>query len=144
MSDTDVLISIEPRYFDSILSGKKTVELRRRAPQIPKGSRIWLYSKSPVATIAATCELRYSETLTLPDMWRTHGSELAITKSEFDSYLSGLGVATALVLKEVRELRSPVDLAQARSLRMNFQPPQFFMRLKQDCDLRAHLTHALA
>lgn len=144
MANNDVLISIEPRFYDSIVSGEKTVELRRRAPRIAPGSRIWLYCKSPVATISAVCELRDSETLPVSDLWRRHGKQLAITKSEFDVYLQNRREATALLLNEVQTLENPVGLAQARSMRLNFQPPQFFMRLHNGCKLTTHLEHAIS
>jgi len=142
LAKSEILISVEPRYFASILSGEKTVELRRRALRITEGARIWLYCKAPIASISAVCQLRYSETLAVADLWTKHGAHMALTKSEYDAYLAGRDSAHALVLTEVRSLDSPIDLNAARALRLNFQPPQFFMHLRPGCDLQERLVMA--
>ena len=142
MAKSEILISVEPRYFATILSGEKTVELRRRALRITEGARIWLYCKAPIASISAVCQLRYSETLTVADLWAKHGAQLALSKSEYDAYLDGRDTAHALVLGEVRSLNDPIDLEAARALRINFQPPQFFMHLRPGCDLQERLMMA--
>ena len=142
MAKSDILISVEPRYFASILSGEKTVELRRRALRVTEGARIWLYCKAPIASISAVCRLRYSETLPVADLWTKHSSELALSRSEYDAYLDGRDTAHALVLDEVRSLDDPINLEAARALRLNFQPPQFFMHLRPGCDLKERLQMA--
>jgi len=43
----DVLISVEERHADNMLSGAKSIELRRRPIRLPHGSRVWVYSKLP-------------------------------------------------------------------------------------------------
>lgn len=139
MAKSEILISVEPRYFASILSGEKTVELRRRALRITEGAKIWLYCKAPIASISAVCQLRYSETLSKADLWTKHSPQLALSRSEYDAYLEGRDSAHALVLSEVRSLDQPIDLVAARALRLNFQPPQFFMHLRPGCDLKERL-----
>ena len=143
MVKSEILISIEPRYFARILSGEKTVELRRRALRITEEARIWLYCKAPIASISAVCQLRYSETLTVADIWAKHSSQMALSRSEYDAYLKGRDTAHALVLSEVRPLNNPIDLQAARALRLNFQPPQFFMHLRPGCDLKEQLLMAV-
>lgn len=139
MDNADILISVQKRYFESIVSGKKSVELRRRAPKISHGSRIWLYCKSPIATVAAVCKLQHIETLPIEEIWEHHKHSLAISKPEFDDYLHGRESATALVIRDVQLLRNPVHLDAIRSIKINFQPPQFFMHLRDDCALTDRL-----
>ena len=144
MDKVDILISVQKRYFDSIASGEKTVELRRRAPKVSQGSRIWLYCKSPVAEVAAVCKLQRIDTLPTAEVWKRHQRKLAITKCEFDDYLQGLDVATALIIQDIKLLRNPLHLDAIRSLKLNFQPPQFFMHLRDDCALTSRLMLELA
>ena len=139
MHNADILISVQKRYFDSIVSGKKSVELRRREPKISHGSRIWLYCKSPIATVSAVCKLQRIETLPIEEIWENHQHSLAISKPEFDEYLHGRESATALIIGEVRLLRNPVHLDAIRSIKINFQPPQFFMHLRDDWALTDRL-----
>ena len=115
------------------------MELRRRALRVPDGSRIWLYCKSPVAKVAAVCNLKAMENLPPDDIWDRHGHALAISKTEFDDYLAGRDIATALVISDVQMLRNPLHLDAIRRLKINFQPPQFFMHLREDCALTNRL-----
>jgi len=140
LANRDILISVEKRYFESIISGEKTVELRRRALRVESGATVWLYCKSPVASISAVCHLDYTETLPIEDLWHKHGQKLALTKNEFEKYLSDRDLGTALVLSKVQILDEPVNLEMARKLRINFQPPQFFMYLHKSCSLKKKLS----
>src|SRR4051794_32919901 len=47
--ETDAIISIHPSYADAILAGEKTIELRRRIPNISQGARLWIYATRPIA-----------------------------------------------------------------------------------------------
>jgi hypothetical protein len=53
----DYLISLQTHLTDRILAGEKTVEFRRRAPEIANGSRLWVYSKLPRGCVAAVVEV---------------------------------------------------------------------------------------
>ena len=48
---TDAIISIHPDYADAIFAGKKTIELRRRIPEVPSGTRLWIYATRPTGAI---------------------------------------------------------------------------------------------
>ena len=50
------LLSIKPKYADLILSGEKTIELRRVFN--PKITKVYLYASSPVKRIVAVCDVR--------------------------------------------------------------------------------------
>ena len=47
-----VLMSIRPQYAEAILSGEKTVELRRRRPSFSAGTTVLIYSSAPLQTRA--------------------------------------------------------------------------------------------
>jgi predicted transcriptional regulator len=60
-SNRDLLVSVRPKYASQILSGKKTVELRRKFPEtIAAGTLALIYSSSPVRAI-----VRYASHLEL-------------------------------------------------------------------------------
>ena len=50
-SSGDILISVKPRHATSMMSGLKSVELRRRPINITPGTRVWIYSKLPQGQI---------------------------------------------------------------------------------------------
>lgn len=53
-----MLLSIKPGHVDNILSGSKTVELRRIRPQVSAGQPIAIYATMPVGAVVATCRVR--------------------------------------------------------------------------------------
>lgn len=127
-----ILISLEPRHAENILSGKKTVELRRRRPNVQPGTLLWLYSKMPVGSIVghATIKKIYEDS---PDkLWRRFRSEVGVTRDEFFSYFYCRDMAVALQLENTAALPAPITLHRLREMDERFQPPQFFARLSGD------------
>jgi len=57
MNDTALLLSIKPRYADSIFNGSKTVELRRVRPQIGAGGLVMVYVSSPRCSLEGAFEV---------------------------------------------------------------------------------------
>ena len=55
---TDILMSVKPPYVDMLISGCKTVELRKRAVRAPAGARIRIYATSPRRQVVASARLQ--------------------------------------------------------------------------------------
>jgi predicted transcriptional regulator len=125
----DILISVEERHTANMLAGKKTVELRRRAVHVQPGCRVWVYSKVPRGVIEAVGFVENVASGSPAQIWRQHGAETGITKTEFDEYFAGAKTGYAIVLREVRELKPILSLQHIRAKLRSFQPPQFFKRL---------------
>ena len=53
-----LLLCLRPRFAEAILSGAKTVELRRRPINTQPGTPILLYASSPTMAIVGTARLR--------------------------------------------------------------------------------------
>ena len=54
-ADRMVVLSLKPRFAEAILSGVKTVELRRTVPKIVVPTRALLYATTPVRALLGTC-----------------------------------------------------------------------------------------
>jgi predicted transcriptional regulator len=128
-SVADILISVACRHAASILEGKKSVELRRRAPSLPEGTRVWIYSKKPKGAVELAALLMSIVTDAPEKIWRRFGNLAGITRSEFDSYFGNAERASALLLTQVEPLARPVTLEQMRRCSTSFHPPQFYVRL---------------
>jgi hypothetical protein len=61
---SDAIISIHPGYADAILDGTKTIELRRRVPELANGTRFWIYATRPTAAVVGVA--------TISDVKRAH------------------------------------------------------------------------
>ena len=140
----DIVISVKEEYLTLILSGEKTIELRRKVINVPPGSRVWLYAKSPTAHIRACATVRMVVKATPRAVWSRYHSKVGITRDQSDSYFEGSSIACAILLKDVRRVVPAVELSDLRSRLKSFHPPQFFKRLHRGSPefllLRSHLA----
>lgn len=124
----EILISIKPKYLDLILSGRKTVELRKQSTRIPPGARLLLYASSPRCAVVGEARVAFREILAIDEIWATHGAAAAVTRDELDGYYAGTDRGVVLGLAEVRAFPSELPLRSLRGAREGFRPPQSYMR----------------
>lgn len=124
---TDILMSIKPPYVEMLVSGRKTVEIRKRAVRAPVGARIWIYATSPRQQVVASAQLE-AITLEAPEeIWREFGDQAGIDRGEFDAYVGEAEVVAALTLTEITEFEKPLCL---RGEVPKFRPPQSYAFLR--------------
>jgi len=128
----NILISVDERYVKSMLAGTKTIELRRRAVRVPKGTHVWIYSKVPVGQLRACGVVKEVVEGTPKEIWDGYGHLSGITTEEFDAYYAGSETACALVFSQVNEIPPSLTLNTLRTKLQTFHPPQFFKHLSQD------------
>ncbi|MCX4163695.1 ASCH domain-containing protein [Paraburkholderia megapolitana] len=131
-----VLISLEQRHAENILSGIKQIELRRRAMRVEIGTVVWIYAKLPVGRVVGSARVSAVHSLAPSTLWRRFADVCGLTRSEFFSYFEGTSSGCALALHEPHRLVGAVSLAELRQASMGFQPPQFFIRLRPGNPLR--------
>ncbi len=123
----DVVFSIKPDYCDKIVSGVKTVELRRRFPMsMPKGTTALIYATSPTRAMLGIAEIGEVHRRTPEEIWETFAERACIARKDFDSYFDGVEHGFAIELKRARRLRRALELQELRD-RFNFEPPQSFL-----------------
>ncbi|PTQ67880.1 helix-turn-helix domain-containing protein [Pseudomonas sp. GV071] len=128
----DFIISIHPTYSEKILEGKKTVELRRRFPiSTARGTKIYIYSTSPVRAIVGCAEISDIIKLPIKNIWEKYSKSAFIKKKDFEAYFQGLTEGYALELKNAQTFETPINLKELRE-RFNFTPPQSFIYAKQE------------
>jgi len=137
----DILISIKPKYVEEILSGKKTVELRRRAPRVPVGTRMWVYSTLPDAHVRMVATVEKLEEWSPSTIWKKNSSKMALSKSEYNGYVDGRSKVCALHLSKVMPLSTPLSLQKLRDKSQKVHPPQFFKFLDSQSELVRSLLH---
>jgi predicted transcriptional regulator len=135
MSDLtrDVLMSIRPLHASKILTGQKTVELRRKFPELTTNGAIALiYSSSPVRAIVGYARIKRVMKLPVPRIWKEHGAAACISKGEFESYFAGLTYGFAILLEGVRPLKKRV-MAKDLELQFGIVPPQSYRYVTETC-----------
>ena len=124
--DRMMILSLKPRYAEMILSGSKTVELRRTEPKIRVPTRALIYATTPVKALVGTCIVESVLTDRLAVLWKAHGSRTGLRHGEFRSYFEGRDVGSALVLSEACRFARQVPLADLRANRCMDRPPQSY------------------
>jgi predicted transcriptional regulator len=125
-----LLLSIQPRFTDALVSGRKSVELRRSRMQATPGCQVVIYSSSPVKAVVATAVLEAIDCRDPEDLWSRSGPVTAVTKAEFDAYFSGAERAYGLHLRDIASLKTPVSLRNLRE-GLGVEPPQSFRYLSR-------------
>lgn len=128
----DVVLSIRPQYSSKIMTGQKTVELRRRFPvAVPKGTIAYIYSTSPERAMVGVAEIAAVKKLAVDDIWNSYSDVAFIERRDFDKYFDGLEYGMALEFANVRPFDKPLSLTDLRK-RFGFEPPQSFLYAKYD------------
>lgn len=122
------IISVRPPFADSIVSGSKTVEFRRRIPLVAKGTCLWIYSTKPVGAIVGRAFVKEIERGTPREIWRSCQAHGGISKVEFDRYFNDTHEAIGIHLHKVQRQNS-IDIEMLRTLRAGFHPPQVILRI---------------
>ena len=131
------LISIKPIFADAILSGAKTIELRRRIPALGIGTFLWIYATRPRAAVVGTAMVSAIIKGTPEEIWDACSDDAAIDRCTFDAYFDGSTSAFGIVLTEIVK-REPVGFEKLKEIRGNFHPPQVLMRMTEQETLSLH------
>ncbi|MCA3260992.1 MAG: ASCH domain-containing protein [Telmatospirillum sp.] len=127
----DILVSIRPAYAAKILSGHKTVELRRKFPEASAiGTTALIYSTSPVQAIVGYARINNVLRLPVEQIWRNHGDAACIELSDFNAYFTGLKYGFAILLDRVKTLKRRLNALELKD-EFGFVPPQSFRYLDE-------------
>ncbi len=113
--DRMVVLSLRPRFAEAILTGVKTVELRRTVPKIVIPTRALLYAASPTRALLGTCVITSVRSAGLAALWQEYGPRSELSFDEFQQYFEGVAKGTALALSEPQALSQPIPLQDLRA-----------------------------
>lgn len=125
----NILISVEHHYVLKMLNGLKTAEVRRRQLRIQPGTRVWVYSKLPRGHVELVATADEVVAASPRKLWELYETRIAISPKEFKTYLQGVEVGCAILLRDIKPLQPALKLDTLRRISGSFHPPQFFKRL---------------
>lgn len=129
----DLLVSLHPRHAANVLSGEKTVELRRRFPeQHTRGALALIYSTTPVQAIVGMARIKHVLKLPISQIWREHGAAACVSKTEVQTYFSGLREGYVILLDEAQPFNRQLTMQDLHS-RFGIVPPQSYRYLTAGC-----------
>jgi predicted transcriptional regulator len=128
VQSSEAIISIRPNFAEAIMSGQKTVELRRKIPSIPVGTRLWIYATRPTAAVVGSAVVEVIDRGTPQAVWDTYSDRIGINRCDFDHYFDGTNEAIGILLRMIKRVQ-PVHIEQLRVWKEGFHPPQVLSRI---------------
>jgi predicted transcriptional regulator len=117
-----IMLALHPKWAEAILSGTKSVEVRRQTMHLDSGTSIVLYATTPISRVLGLCRLDAVHRGPAEGLWRRFGTRTGLSRDAYLGYLAGAD-ATCIELSEARRCEpTPLD----------FYPPQSWMRLDGD------------
>jgi predicted transcriptional regulator len=147
MRQATLFLSVKPIFANRILSGAKTVELRRVRPCVTPGNVVLIYSTSPEMALLGSAEVAEVLSGTPPDVWGQVKEHAGVSRAEYDDYFSGANAAIGIRLRAVRRFAQPITLQDLRKRWPWLRPPQSYRyvdaRLGPEGATVKSLTHPL-
>ena len=120
----NVILSIRPKYVESIMKGDKRYEFRRSIFKDPHVERIYIYSTSPVMKIVGYFTLSGIVEKSPEMLWTEFHAHAGIDESEFFAYFSDKEFGYAIGIGDVHSFDEPLD---PHEMIPGFRAPQNFM-----------------
>ena len=120
-----IVISINPKHVEKIISGEKKYEYRTKAAK-QDVDKIIIYETTPVKKIVAEAEILDVLEMSPEELWKETHKESGITKRFFNKYFKDREVAFAYKLGQITVYDTPVELAELGIK----NAPQSFVYLK--------------
>jgi len=121
-----LFLSLRPEFAEMIITGKKTVELRRIRPKASSGTIVIVYASSPVKKILGTCIVENISTGTPREIWNLHGVSTGLGWTTLAHYLQGKDHGVAITVGSPLRFDVPVPLEKVRKCLGESAPPQSF------------------
>lgn len=134
------MISIKEKYVVEIVSGTKTIELRKAQPKVKAGDTVIIYTTQPKKAVTAIATVKRIIRLSPENMWNNHNNQLGITKIEFEEYYKNSVLAVGIELQDVTKLDAEILLSAIKMIHPGFTPPQTFKYLDKFQTLRDFTT----
>jgi len=134
LHDNILLISVKPEFAEKIISGEKTIELRKSAPKkVSKENYILIYVTSPVKELWGMCKINNIIKDNPISFWEDFGSKTGITEEKYKEYYKTSKNVYGIELKEVRNFsKYSIELKHLKKAFPNFMPPQTYTYIKSD------------
>ena len=131
--DQSLILSVKPQWADAIISGTKSVEIRRSFSRKWEGRRVALYATRPRRELVGDAQIAQVIVGSPEEIWRSYSGQVGCKWSEFKDYVQQRTQIFALLLVDVRPFAKPVRASEvADLLGKNPRPPQNYEKLRVD------------
>lgn len=120
----NVLLSINPKYAEAIITGEKLFEFRRSIFKRDGISRVYLYATNPIQKVVGSFKVGkviYKEPKLL---WEEFSQYSGVSYAEFFKYFQDSNIGYAIEINDLEVFKEPLD---PRFLIEHFNPPRSFI-----------------
>lgn len=126
----NVLLSIKPKYVQTIINGKKKYEFRKKVfKRHDKIKNVYIYSTSPEKKIVAYFTIKDIIEGHPKKLWKRFEKYSGLDEKEFNLYFLDSKTGFAIEIGELTVFEKPLNPNDFIS---NFKAPQSFMYLDDD------------
>jgi predicted transcriptional regulator len=126
-SEKEILLSVKEVYAELLISGAKTIELRRRFPtNLQEGTRLWLYSSGGRKVVIGSCLIKKIERMSINELWKVACVDAMISWADFKAYFHGVSEGVAIYIQSPSRLDKPIKLSEIEDRKKLSRPPQSF------------------
>ncbi len=124
----NVLLSIKPKYAESIIKRQKKYEFRKILFKCNHIDKVYIYATAPVKKVIGLFQIGEISQDSPESLWEILNELSGLNESEFFSYFKNNRIGFAIEIKHVRKFQNPVD---PKDVIPNFHPPQSFCYIER-------------
>jgi len=136
-------LSIKRVYAEHIISGAKTIELRKRPIGMELGDLILLYETAPDSIIRGGFIADKTVSLPVSKMWTQYSAVMGVEKEFYDSYFDNCKVAYGTLIYQSFCFRG-LSLDQIYKLCPGFVPPQATINWRENWHVQPEWSEILS
>lgn len=126
----DLVMSVRARYAHQLVSGKKTVEIRRRFSAKWVGSHTLVYSSRPDGSFVGSFRIANVVSAHPDDIWKTFWLELGCSEDEYRAYTRGARQVFAVITEDATAFKAPIPTTQISHLmQRDLSVPQSYCKV---------------
>lgn len=119
----DVLLSIKPKYIESIINGQKRYEFRKTIFRRNYINSAYIYATSPVKKIVGAFRIGEIIKDRPSNLWERFNGVSGLNEDEFFNYFQEEDMGFAIEITDFKVFEQPLDPAE---IIPDFVPPQSF------------------
>ena len=128
-----VIMSIKPKYAQTIINGDKLYEYRKTVPKRHDVKKVYVYASKPIKAIVARFIIKRVIYDTPQKVWELTHEHSGISENEFFDYFRGRDKAYALHIENVLKFDMPID---PKSIFNSFTAPQNYVYIEDNEELK--------
>jgi len=131
--DNRILLSIKAEHAKKVLSGKKSVEIRRRFSRKWVGQKVCLYATKPKRSLVGEA-LISKVVVDKPEIvWEKFNKQIGCAKEDYDSYTNKADKIYAIVLKQATSYKRIFTIDEMNGMmKTGLRPPQSYCILNNN------------